>query len=226
MIFVAEMYYIPVGSTSWYNLPREGGVAYAAQESWVQNETIKVSPDQTSLVPILTTNDRRILFLGRPLMLSVIEKFSTNVHWSRIYPSSRLVTPRRLVRRGLHLVEDRRRELHSLEPSTQRRPSSYWTMSLPHSSAWLNTFVRRLTDSFQSVHTAKWVVERCLKGDLVKGRTVILVVCATFDSFTTCVLLPFIDSQRRIGAASCGVRCDNERRSYRQSGQPGRCSQP
>ena len=28
-------------STSWFNLPRTGGVAYAAQESWVQNETIR-----------------------------------------------------------------------------------------------------------------------------------------------------------------------------------------
>ena len=26
------------------------------------------------------------------------------------------------------------------------------------------------------VHTAKWIVEKCLKGDLVRGRTVILVV--------------------------------------------------
>lgn len=27
------------------------------------------------------------------------------------------------------------------------------------------------------VHTARWVVEKCLQGDLVRGRTVILVVC-------------------------------------------------
>jgi ABC-type multidrug transport system fused ATPase/permease subunit len=27
--------------SAWVNLPREGGVAYAAQESWVQNETIR-----------------------------------------------------------------------------------------------------------------------------------------------------------------------------------------
>ncbi|KAG6891400.1 hypothetical protein C0992_007624 [Termitomyces sp. T32_za158] len=26
---------------SWFSLPRDKGVAYAAQESWVQNETIK-----------------------------------------------------------------------------------------------------------------------------------------------------------------------------------------
>lgn len=28
---------------SWFNLPREDGIAYAAQESWVQNETIQVN---------------------------------------------------------------------------------------------------------------------------------------------------------------------------------------
>ena len=27
------------------------------------------------------------------------------------------------------------------------------------------------------VHTAKWIVDKCFQGDLVKGRTVILVVC-------------------------------------------------
>jgi len=26
---------------SWYHLPRAGGVAYAAQESWVENESIR-----------------------------------------------------------------------------------------------------------------------------------------------------------------------------------------
>jgi hypothetical protein len=26
------------------------------------------------------------------------------------------------------------------------------------------------------VHTAKWVVEKCFKGDLIRGRTVLLVV--------------------------------------------------
>jgi hypothetical protein len=37
-----EMHFTPSGPTSWFNLPRKGGVAYAAQESWVQNETIRV----------------------------------------------------------------------------------------------------------------------------------------------------------------------------------------
>ena len=42
MALLGEMHYIPSGPESWRNLPREGGVAFAAQESWVQNETIKV----------------------------------------------------------------------------------------------------------------------------------------------------------------------------------------
>lgn len=28
-----------------------------------------------------------------------------------------------------------------------------------------------------SVHTSKWIVDKCFAGDLVKGRTVLLVVC-------------------------------------------------
>jgi len=44
MALLGEMHYMPSGPRSWYNLPRDGGVAFAAQESWVQNETIKVKP--------------------------------------------------------------------------------------------------------------------------------------------------------------------------------------
>lgn len=36
-----EMHFTPSTPGSWYNLPRGGGVAYAAQESWVLNETIR-----------------------------------------------------------------------------------------------------------------------------------------------------------------------------------------
>ena len=39
---VGEMHYLPAGPESYAQLPRQGGVAYAAQESWVQNETIRV----------------------------------------------------------------------------------------------------------------------------------------------------------------------------------------
>ncbi|KAJ7657296.1 hypothetical protein DFH06DRAFT_1269382 [Mycena polygramma] len=41
MALLGEMHWIPSSPDSWYNLPRESGVAYAAQESWVLNETIR-----------------------------------------------------------------------------------------------------------------------------------------------------------------------------------------
>lgn len=35
------MHFIPTSSDSWFNLPRGRGVSYAAQESWIQNDTIR-----------------------------------------------------------------------------------------------------------------------------------------------------------------------------------------
>ena len=36
-----EMHFTPSEPDSSFNLPRAGGVAFAVQESWVQNETIR-----------------------------------------------------------------------------------------------------------------------------------------------------------------------------------------
>lgn len=41
LALLGELHFMP-SPDSWYNLPRGDGVAYAAQEPWVQNETIKV----------------------------------------------------------------------------------------------------------------------------------------------------------------------------------------
>lgn len=40
---IGEMHFIRENEDSWFNLPREWGVAYTAQESWVQNETIRAN---------------------------------------------------------------------------------------------------------------------------------------------------------------------------------------
>lgn len=42
LALLGELHFSPPGPDSWYNLPRDKGVAYAAQEPWVQNETIRV----------------------------------------------------------------------------------------------------------------------------------------------------------------------------------------
>jgi hypothetical protein len=38
---IGEMHFTPSERDSTFNLPRAGGVAFAVQESWVQNETIR-----------------------------------------------------------------------------------------------------------------------------------------------------------------------------------------
>lgn len=42
MALMGEMCYVPTTQQSILSLPREGGVAYAAQEPWIQNDTIRV----------------------------------------------------------------------------------------------------------------------------------------------------------------------------------------
>ncbi|QRV86003.1 ABC transporter transmembrane region [Ceratobasidium sp. AG-Ba] len=41
MALLGEMHFVPRGPDSWFSLPRGGGIAYAAQEAWIQNETIR-----------------------------------------------------------------------------------------------------------------------------------------------------------------------------------------
>ena len=49
MALLGEMHYIPVGPDSIVSLPRQDGVAYHAQESWVLNDTIRVRQTQRSV---------------------------------------------------------------------------------------------------------------------------------------------------------------------------------
>jgi hypothetical protein len=44
MALLGEMHFKPESVDSFVSLPRTGGVAYAAQEAWIQNATIKVRP--------------------------------------------------------------------------------------------------------------------------------------------------------------------------------------
>lgn len=41
MALLGEMHYVPSGPGAWVNIPRQGGLAYCAQESWVQSLTIR-----------------------------------------------------------------------------------------------------------------------------------------------------------------------------------------
>lgn len=83
MALLGEMHYVPSGPGSYSQLPRSGGIAYAAQESWVQNETIRVSATCRILVVCDPTQLARI---GRTISSLVLRltrrdttRFSINV---------------------------------------------------------------------------------------------------------------------------------------------------
>ena len=65
MALLGEMHFVPMSPDSWYHLPRAGGVSYAAQESWIQNETIRVSTTSWSRSLVLSEEQDNILF-GAP----------------------------------------------------------------------------------------------------------------------------------------------------------------
>ncbi|KAL0950642.1 hypothetical protein HGRIS_007430 [Hohenbuehelia grisea] len=144
LALLGEMHFIPSIPDSWYHLPRAGGVAYAAQESWVLNETIRAN--------ILFGSDldedryRKVLYqccLGPDLDL---------------FDAGDLTE---VGERGLTLSGGQKARV-TLARAVYSRAE-----------------IVLLDDVFASldVHTAKRVAERCLSGDLLRGRTVILAVC-------------------------------------------------
>ncbi|KAH7929355.1 P-loop containing nucleoside triphosphate hydrolase protein [Leucogyrophana mollusca] len=158
MALLGEMHFIPSGPTSWFNLPRKGGVAYAAQESWVQNETIR----------------ENILF-GSPYDATRYKKV--------LYQCA--------LERDLTLFE-----------AGDRTEVGEKGLTLSGGQKARITLARAIYSSAQilllddilaalDVHTSKWIVDKCLAGDLVKGRTVILV---THNVAMTSVIAHFVVS--------------------------------
>lgn len=74
MALLGEMHFLPSGPDSAFWLPREGGVAYAAQESWVLNDTIKVCQVKYCVARIVVTHDRETFSSDLPSMRSDIKK--------------------------------------------------------------------------------------------------------------------------------------------------------
>ncbi|TFK34800.1 multidrug resistance-associated ABC transporter [Crucibulum laeve] len=123
MALLGEMHFRPSSPQSWFNLPRKGGVAFAAQEPWVQNATIRDN----------------ILF-------------------------------------GSELDEDRYRKVIrqcALERDLELFEAGDETEARV-------TLARAIYSSAQiiildDVLAALDIVEECFKGDLVKGRTILMV---------------------------------------------------
>ncbi|KAF7339970.1 ATP-binding cassette transporter [Mycena venus] len=142
MALLGEMHFVPSGPASWYNLPRANGVSYAAQESWVQNETIK----------------ENILFGAE----------FDEVRYKKVLHQCALERDLELFEAG-DATEVGEKGL-TLSGGQKAR------ITLAR-AIYANTETILLDDVLAAldVHTAKWIVDKCLRGDLIKGRTVIMV---------------------------------------------------
>ncbi|KAJ7101009.1 hypothetical protein C8R43DRAFT_1141277 [Mycena crocata] len=142
MALLGEMHFIPSGPSSWYHLPRANGISYAAQESWVQNETIK----------------ENILFGAK----YDAERYKKVVHQCAL-------------ERDLDLFEaGDRTEVGEKGLTLSGGQKARITLAR---AIYADAEIILLDDILAAldVHTAKWIVDKCLRGELIKGRTIIMV---------------------------------------------------
>lgn len=136
------MHFIPSSPDSWFNLPCEGGIAYAAQESWVLNSTIK----------------ENIIFgaeFDEQRYKKVIHQCCLDRDLSLFDAGDRT----EVGEKGLTLSGGQKARV-----TLARAIYSKATIIL------LDDVLAAL-----DVHTSKWIINKCFKGDLVTNRTVILV---------------------------------------------------
>ncbi|KAJ7323675.1 hypothetical protein DFH08DRAFT_917047 [Mycena albidolilacea] len=138
-----EMHQLPISPSSWFNLPRRGGVSYAAQESWVLNDTIK----------------NNILF-NTPMD---VERYKQVLHQCGL-------------ERDLELFDagDETEVGEKVGLPTSGGQKARVTLAR---AVYSDTQIILLDDILAAldVHTAKWIVDKCLCGPLIRNRTVILV---------------------------------------------------
>ncbi|KAF8876201.1 hypothetical protein CPB84DRAFT_1853019 [Gymnopilus junonius] len=141
-IVLGEMHFVPSHADSWFNLPRGGGVAYAAQESWVQSATIK----ENILFGAPFDEQRYKKVLRQCALEKDIELFDAGDNTE-------------VGERGLTLSGGQKARV------TLAR------------AIYSSADIILLDDVLAAldVHTSAWIVDKCFRGDLVKGRTILLV---------------------------------------------------
>ncbi|PPQ81919.1 hypothetical protein CVT24_010441 [Panaeolus cyanescens] len=142
MALLGEMHYNPSSADSWYHLPRAGGIAYAAQESWVQNDTIR----------------NNILF-GAPY---------DDERYKKVIYQCALTKDLELFDTGDHT------EVGEMGLTLSGGQKARVTLAR---ALYSSAEILLLDDILVAldVHTSRWIVKECLQGDLIQGRTVLLV---------------------------------------------------
>ncbi|KAE9403973.1 P-loop containing nucleoside triphosphate hydrolase protein [Gymnopus androsaceus JB14] len=137
LALLGEMRFSPAGQNSYCNLPRQGGVSYAAQESWIQNDTIK----------------NNILF-GSEFDK---ERYESVLHQCALLRDLTLFEAGDMTEVG--------------EKGLTLSGGQKARVTLARAGVFIRSAFVLLDDPLSAldVHTAKWIVDKCLKGPLMKG---------------------------------------------------------
>ncbi|KAH7319538.1 P-loop containing nucleoside triphosphate hydrolase protein [Rhizoctonia solani] len=142
MALLGEMHFSPSGPDSWFALPREGGIAYAAQEAWVLNETIRDN----------------ILFGSE----------YDEIRYNKVLSQCALDKDLALFDAG-DQTEVGEKGL-TLSGGQKARISLARAIYSKAEIVILDDVLSAL-----DVHTSRWIVDNCFRGDLVASRTVLIV---------------------------------------------------
>ncbi|KAG8684445.1 hypothetical protein FRC11_012098, partial [Ceratobasidium sp. 423] len=142
MALLGEMHFVPSTPDSWFSLPRAGGVAYAAQEAWVQNETIK----------------ENIIF-GAEFDETRYKKVISQCGLERDLTLFDAGDETEVGEKGM-----------TLSGGQKARVSLTRAIYSKAEIIILDDVLSAL-----DVHTSRWIVDNCFRGDLVAGRTMIIV---------------------------------------------------
>ncbi|KAH7930578.1 P-loop containing nucleoside triphosphate hydrolase protein [Leucogyrophana mollusca] len=141
LALLGEMHFIPSRPNSWFGLPRKKGIAYAAQESWVQNETIRDN-----------------IVFGAPF---------DEARYNKVLYQCGL-------ERDLALFEAR--DLTEVGEKGLTLSGGQKARVTLARAIYSSAQILLLDDVLAAldVHTAKWVIDKCFCGELVRGRTIIM----------------------------------------------------
>ncbi|QRV86022.1 ABC transporter transmembrane region [Ceratobasidium sp. AG-Ba] len=142
MALLGEMHFVPSVPDAWFGLPRAGGVAYAAQEAWVQNETIR----------------ENILF-GAEYDEARYKKVVKQCGLERDLTLFEAGDQTEVGEKGMTLS------------GGQKARAIYSKAEISKAEIIILDDVLSALD----VHTSRWIVDNCFRGDLVTGRTILIV---------------------------------------------------
>ncbi|KAF8710653.1 P-loop containing nucleoside triphosphate hydrolase protein, partial [Rhizoctonia solani] len=142
MALLGEMHFVPSAPDSWFSLPRQGGIAYAAQEAWVQNETIRDN-----------------ILLGAEYDEERYKKVISQCALERDLTLFEAGDQTEVGEKGM-----------TLSGGQKARVSLARAIYSKADIIILDDVLSAL-----DVHTSRWIVDHCFRGELVAGRTMIIV---------------------------------------------------